>query len=198
MLRHGLRLALASLFVAQAGCGARPDLGDPTPTPTGASTGTGTTTTGAPLPEPCPDLDTYVRLSVSGAPAIELRASCDWWSSGLGVGSGPFAFETTKGVPAVAIAGCASMEPWAQGVLVYGFGLPLLGGHEEVLSNYIDEAGSLHAYDGTPSSMDVTTYEPVGGLVEGTFTTAVVAGQGEELPIAGEFRVCHVAWVEAP
>lgn len=148
--------------------------------------------------ETCPGVDGYIELSVAGAEPVLLKSVCrhSGWTYGRDETSMSLGFYTL-GAKGINIAGCltASTEKGV-GVLASSHGTPAVGTFTEGGSNYIDEEGNHYGYQGAPTTFTVTKLEPTGGMIEGSFASAVTAGYPDMIPLSGTFRVCHVTDVQ--
>ncbi len=95
------------------------------------------------------------------------------------------------------IAGCTNSGTTSQGIRIVVSGVTGTGPYNTNAVSFVDRELVSWSYGGTqPSNLSgwtttVTTFDPVGGIVEGTYIGAVVSG-GSTDNLMGHFTVCHV------
>ena len=106
---------------------------------------------------------------------------------------GPF-----PGVTAIDINGCKGPNANSEGASLSAHDAMGPGTYPGSTVSYTDSFGTVWSSPGYPASIVLTRVDPVGGVIEGSFTASVTHGSDSRSELKGTFHVCRVPDELAP
>jgi hypothetical protein len=147
--------------------------------------------TGAPPPPSCNDATVFVDIVGDGANQ-HYDASCSP-EGHLLLPGGAKTPGSGSGGGALTITTCPLSAN--QVLVLYGGSTTWPATINDATVYYYHDGAEYDASPGSGAELEVLTFEPVGGMIEGTFTAIVVpkdpSGNPAKIQITGKFRVCR-------
>ena len=109
-----------------------------------------------------------------------------------------FSGDPAPGVQRFNIAGCASASPNAEGIYLSLDNASTPGTYSGGSTSFTDAGGIMWGVVGDPLEVTLTTFQQVGGAVDGSFKATVTHGGNAAHFVSGSFHVCRVQDELAP
>lgn len=143
----------------------------------------------------------YVDVAAdNGAPTHYATFCSGGWGSGESSTAVGYLFEggPAPGVQVFQIVGCLGAGPGSEGITLGVDDATAPGTYTKGSTQWIDPGGGAWGVEGDPFDVTITKLDPVGGVVEGTFSAMVTHGGNAAHALSGAFHVCRVSDMLAP
>lgn len=98
----------------------------------------------------------------------------------------------------IRVVGCATTAVGSRGVTLSALNAAGPGVYVEGSTQYTDPSGGMWGTSGDFFHMSITRADPVGGVIEGSFSVVATQGGSAAHNLAGTFHVCHTPDLLAP